>query len=78
MLAVAFIAPSLTMVYIIHVTSTVFQIVTYMLVWVNIVDIEKHVDTLEQILLWWLPFILVDTVFFILIQKRELSQFFLY
>ena len=78
MLAVAFIAPSLTMVYIIHVTSTVFQIVTYMLVWQNIVEIEDHKDTLDQILLWWFPFLLVDTGFFILIQKRELAQFFLY
>ena len=78
MLAVAFVAPSLSMVYIIQATSTTFQIVTYMLVWQNIVEIEDHKDTLDQILLWWFPFLLVDTGFFILIQKRELAQFFLY
>ena len=73
MLAVTFVAPSLSMVFVIHVTGILFQIVTYTLVWQNVVEIEDHQDTMEQILLWWFPFFIVTTGFFILIQKRELS-----
>ena len=78
MLAVAFVAPSFTMVYVIHATSIVFQIVTYIFVWQNIVKIEDQTQLMEEILQWWFPFFILDTGFFILIQKRELSQFFLY
>ena len=73
MLAVTFVAPSLSMLYVIHVTGILFQIVTYMLVWQTVAEIEDHSRTVEQILLWWFPFFIVDTGFFILIQKRELS-----
>ena len=78
MLAVAFVAPSFTMVFVIHATSIVFQIVTFIFVWPNIVEIEDRLKLLEEILLWLFPFFILDTGFFILIQKRELSQFFLY
>ena len=78
MLAVAFVAPSFGMVFVIQATSIVFQIVTYIFVWKNTVEIEDHLELLNNLLLWWFPFFILDTGFFILIQKRELSQFFLY
>ena len=67
MLAVAFVAPSFTMVYVIYATNIVFQIMAYIFAWQNIVDMEDHPELLDQILFWWLPFLVVDTGFFILI-----------
>ena len=84
MIAVAFVAPSFITVFVIHATSIVFQLVTYKFVWQNIVETEpieeseNPVDLLEEFSLWWFPFFILSTGFFILIQKRELSQFFLY
>ena len=72
MLAVAFLAPSFTMVYVIYATNIVFQIIAYIFAWQNIVDMEDHPDLMEEILNWWFGFFLLGKAFFILIQKREL------
>ena len=48
MLAVAFLAPSFIMVFVIQGTSIIFQIVTYKFVWQNIVKAENHFDLLDE------------------------------
>ena len=78
MLGLAFIAPSFAMVFLIYAANIVFQILTYVFVWQKIVDIEEYPGLLEQIMLWFSSFLALDLVLFVLIQKRELSQFFLF
>ena len=50
---------------------------SYVLIWKEIVDPSYHELLVEQISFWIASFLIVETAFFVLYQKRELSQFFL-
>ena len=66
MIAIAFLAPSFGSVFAIYGLNAIFQPLTYIFVWRNIVAIEEHPGLLEQFLYWYGSFFFVEMMMFVL------------
>ena len=78
MVAISFIAPSISNAFAIFCTNAILQVISYFLIWKKSVNFADEPGLLDQVLFWETSMFFLCVLFFTVLQKRELKQFFLY
>ena len=78
MLAITFLAPSFSISFAIFISNSIVQVISYFLIWSKTVDFDNDPGLLDLIFFWYTSYFFFDLLYFVVLQKRELKQFFSY
>ena len=74
MFIITFLAPSFMSVVTLLIVNTIVSAISFTFTWSKLTDIDPVI--VDQMLFWFSSFVVIDIMFFVLLQKRELTHFF--
>ena len=74
MFIITLLAPSFISVVMLLIVNTITIAISFTFSWSKLTDLDPVI--VDQMLFWFSSFVVVDIMFFVLLQKRELTHFF--
>ena len=74
MFIITLLAPSFISVLVLLIVNTITIAISFTFSWSKLTDLDPVI--VDQMLFWFSSFVVVDIMFFVLLQKRELTHFF--